>query len=101
MKNNLSGRLPPSVVEILMANEGEIHVEEKTGKARGLVRAELLIAEKAKLAIAINCLNLIAKRPDLPSPDRDADWKNCMKHSSYEAQVALADINKLAEELYE
>lgn len=28
--------------------------------------------------------------PDLPNPDRDADWKNCMKWSSHEAQEALA-----------
>ena len=31
----------------------------------------------------------IAKRPDLPNSDRDADWKNCQKWSSHEAKQAL------------
>jgi hypothetical protein len=34
-------------------------------------------------------LEKIAKRPDLPNPEKDADWKNCMKNSSYEARKAL------------
>lgn len=38
----------------------------------------------------VKALEKIAKRPDLPNPERDADWKNCMKWSAYEAQQALA-----------
>lgn len=38
----------------------------------------------------VEALEKIAKRPDLPNPERDADWKNCMKWSAYEAQQALA-----------
>lgn len=37
-------------------------------------------------------LERISKRPDLPNPDRDADWKNCMKWSSHEANEALAQF---------
>jgi len=35
-------------------------------------------------------LRNIAKRPDLPNPERDADWKACQKFSSHEAREALA-----------
>jgi len=35
----------------------------------------------------------IAKRPDLPNPDRDADWKNCQKWSQHDALAALATID--------
>ena len=32
----------------------------------------------------------IAKRPDLPNPDRDADWKNCQKWSQHDAREGIA-----------
>lgn len=42
----------------------------------------------------VEALEKIAKRPDLPNPERDADWKNCMKWSAHEAQQALAAYKK-------
>ena len=40
-------------------------------------------------------LENIANRPNLPNPERDADWKNCMKWSSHEAQEALTALDAL------
>lgn len=37
-------------------------------------------------------LERIAKCPDLPNPDRDADWKNCQKWSSCYANQALTAL---------
>lgn len=55
-----------------------------------------LLEENAKLRdalkTALEALEKIAKRPDLPNPDRDADWKNCQKWSSHEAKEALEKI---------
>lgn len=42
----------------------------------------------------VKALRIIAKRPDLPNPERDADWKNCMKWSAHEAQKALEAYEK-------
>lgn len=39
-----------------------------------------------KLKIALDCLDRIGNTPDLPNPERDADWKNCMKNSSWDAR---------------
>ena len=39
-------------------------------------------------------LERIAKRPDLPNPERDADWKNCMKLSAAEARAALKETDR-------
>lgn len=44
-------------------------------KLRGLLKA------------ALNCLDTIGRTPDLPDPERQADWKNCMKNSSYNARA--------------
>lgn len=38
----------------------------------------------------VEALRKIAKMPDLPNPERDADWKNCMKWAAFYAQEALA-----------
>ena len=54
-------------------------------------RHEALTAIAEKMAVA---LEVIAKRPSLPHPERAADWKNCMKWSAYEAQQALTEYNK-------
>ncbi len=51
------------------------------------------MTNRTQLEIAKDALEKIAKRPDLPNPDRDADWKNCMKASSFEAAEALAHID--------
>lgn len=40
-------------------------------------------------------LEIISKRPDLPNPDKDSDWKNCMKWSSHEARQALKEVEAL------
>ena len=40
-------------------------------------------------------LKRIANRPDLPNPDRDADWKNCMQTSSHEAKEVLAKYQSI------
>jgi hypothetical protein len=47
----------------------------------------------AEVAPLVEALDKIANRPDLPNPECDADWKNCMKNSSYEARAALAKWN--------
>lgn len=44
-------------------------------------------------------LEKIAKRPDLPNPDRDADWKNCQKWSAHDAQECLVALSELEKEL--
>lgn len=44
--------------------------------------------------ILIEALELIASTPSLPNPERDADWKNCMKNSAYTARAAIAQYNK-------
>ena len=38
----------------------------------------------------VKLLENISKRPNLPNPDRNADWKTCQKWSSHEATEALA-----------
>jgi hypothetical protein len=43
---------------------------------------------------AIPALTNIRKRPDLPNPDKDADWKNCMKWSAHDAKEALEKMPK-------
>lgn len=43
----------------------------------------------AALSMQREALEKIAKMPDLPNPDRDADWKNCMKWASHYATEAL------------
>lgn len=53
-------------------------------------KAKLEAAEKMAAA-----LEKIAKRPDLPNPERDADWKNCQKLSSHDAEVALQNWKKV------
>lgn len=53
-----------------------------------IVKAALKQRDPQGLVVA---LRKIASRPDLPNPERDADWKNCMKWSAHEAQQALAD----------
>ncbi len=40
-------------------------------------------------------ISIIAKRPDLPNPHRDADWKNCQQWSSHDAMIALAKLDSL------
>jgi hypothetical protein len=50
-------------------------------------------AALAEVAPLVEALDKIANRPDLPNPECDADWKNCMKNSSYEARAALAKWN--------
>lgn len=45
-----------------------------------------------RYTIMREALEVIARRPDLPNPERDADWKNCMKFSSHEAREALAIV---------
>jgi hypothetical protein len=52
---------------------------------------------RASLAAAREALERIAKRPDLPNPERDADWKACMKLSAQEARAALTSIGAQAE----
>lgn len=47
-----------------------------------------------KVDILLEALEIIAKRPDLPNPERDADWKNCMKWSSHEAREALSKFKE-------
>lgn len=42
-------------------------------------------------------LESIANRPNLPNPERDADWRNCMESSSYEAKQALKALNRMEE----
>jgi hypothetical protein len=51
---------------------------------------------RASLAAAREALERIAKRPDLPNPERDADWKACMKLSAQEARAALTSIGAQA-----
>lgn len=41
---------------------------------------------RTKLRIALDCLDRIGKMPDIANPERDADWKNCMKHASWDAR---------------
>lgn len=36
----------------------------------------------------------IADRPNLPNPDRDADWKNCQQWSQRDAREILAILNR-------
>lgn len=52
-------------------------------------------SQAAALAEVREKLGAIAKRPDLPNPDRDADWKSCQKWSSAEAKDCLALLDKL------
>lgn len=44
------------------------------------------------LELADAVLKNISNRPSLPNPEKDADWKNCMKWSSAEAKEARAEI---------
>jgi hypothetical protein len=37
-------------------------------------------------------LEVISRRPNLPNPERDADWKNCMKCSSHECRELIAEL---------
>lgn len=46
----------------------------------------------------IAALEVIERRPDLPNPEKDADWKNCMKWSSKGARACLDKISKLGGE---
>ena len=57
-------------------------------KEAAIIYAALEKADKVDELVA--ALEIIAKRPDLPNSERDADWKNCMKWSSYEAREALS-----------
>lgn len=50
---------------------------------------EALSEEEARAQVLVDTLEEIAKRPDLPNPERDADWETCMKFSSHEAREAL------------
>lgn len=54
-----------------------------------VVPSELLDEANRKIEKYEETLKKIAKRPDLPNPERDADWKNCMKWASHEAREAL------------
>jgi len=47
------------------------------------------------LEVARDGLVKISKRPDLPNPECDADWKNCMKCSAHEAAEILVTINEI------
>lgn len=49
----------------------------------------------------IEALELIKNRPDLPNPEKDADWKNCMKNSSYDASKAIEESWNILAELGE
>lgn len=53
-----------------------------------ICRSALQRAEKAEGLV--RALEKIAARPELQNPERDADWKNCMKWSSHEAKEALS-----------
>ena len=59
------------------------------------VRTALKQADKARGLV--EALEKIAKRPNLPNPERDADWKSCMKWSAHEAQEALTTYQSEAE----
>lgn len=48
-----------------------------------------------QIKIIRELLECIATRPNLPNPERDADWKNCMKNSSYDAKKALSALAQL------
>lgn len=63
------------------------------------VRTKYIRDDRHEAALAVievmkAALQNIEKRPDLPNPDRDADWKNCQKWSSYEATQALTAIRE-------
>lgn len=47
------------------------------------------------IEIQAEALEKIEKRPDLPNPDKDADWKNCMKWSAHDAREAQSKVNAL------
>ena len=46
-------------------------------------------AQSERIKVLEDALRKIAKMPDLPNPERDADWKNCMKWASHYAREAL------------
>lgn len=67
----------------------------------GIARIDTTILPNA-LSVIAKCkvaLEIISKRPDLPNPERDADWKNCMKWSAQEAAEALTEILKFEQDV--
>jgi len=69
------------------------HFNENEARANAhlIAQSRELVPELISLVeVMAGALDNIAKSPDLPNPDRDADWKNCQKWSSYEAKAALA-----------
>jgi hypothetical protein len=57
------------------------------------IKAQLLAGQEMARA-----LEQIAKRPDLPNPERDADWKNCQLWSQHDAKKALTAYREATSE---
>lgn len=59
-----------------------------------IARSRQLVPELLDLLEGMGeALRKIAKRPDLPNPERDADWKNCVKWNAHEAKEQLTKFD--------
>lgn len=91
----VSGDLKKAIETIRTALQRSADKEEyiKKYRAKTCENYKTLNAEiealKAQIGGLVKALEIIAKRPELPNPERDADWKNCMKWSSHDAKEAL------------
>jgi hypothetical protein len=65
---------------------------------RAALSPDAVVIPREKFERVRHALELISKRPNLPNPDRDADWKNCQKNSSFEAKEALAILSQYGEQ---
>jgi hypothetical protein len=74
-------------------NMGDAVTREDTADNAASVQASPATSCKSCEGL-VEALEKIAKRPDLPNPERDADWRNCMRWSSHEAQVAISEHRK-------
>lgn len=70
------------------------HNTQLIAASRQAVPALIALVEEMARA-----LEEIVKRPNLPNPERDCDWKNCMLWRSYEAREALSAYEKFKNDL--
>lgn len=68
------------------------------GESRIIVHKDVAVDTPNAMEKVKQLLEGIAKRPDLPNPDRDADWKNCQKWSSHDAKQAIDLITAVEKE---
>lgn len=73
----------------LPSESGPMKVDEFLEYLNAPSPAAPAISEEQAVAKLREILERIAKRPDLPNPERDADWKNCQKWSQHDAREAL------------